>query len=96
MVHGAVLIISALVSVLCLPLPSLHPSVISMRLFYYLYKLFLSLHIPQAIDALSEYPSTAAQNVLQDAVVNPSFYYQVRIAAARTLSKVGISLKFVL
>lgn len=42
-----------------------------------------------ALQALAEYPSPLTRDCFRDTILNPSFYYQVRLRAAQHLVKVG-------
>ena len=42
----------------------------------------------EAIEALEGYQTTTTRDALRDAVMNSSFYYHVRIQAAKSLAKV--------
>ncbi len=41
-----------------------------------------------ALEALDDYPSSVTRDSFRDAILNPSFYYHVRLQAARSLAKV--------
>ena len=43
----------------------------------------------QAIEALEAFPSSTSRDLLRESILNPQFYYKVRVQAAHSLAKVG-------